>query len=170
MVATVQGKDVTRGDIRRWAEFWMMTDGSMTMDAAVEKSIVAVIDEFITEAEINRRELTPTRDEVEEYMSLHRGNCMGENGAECRAHVERLGFDPYSDAYWENIGLPEYGKALGEIKLFGTVVAERGMKDASNDELIALRKALGGELRENAVIVWHDKDLERTYQSALQSE
>ena len=171
VVASVQGKDVTRGDIRRWAEFWMvMTDGSMTRDAAVEKSIVAVIDEFITEAEIDRRGITPTREESEEYMSIHRGNCMGENGAECRAHVQRLGFDPYSDAYWENIGLPQYGKTLGEIKLFGTVVAERGMEDASNDELIALRKALGGELRENAAIVWHDEDLERTYQSALQSD
>ena len=170
VVATVQGKDVTRGDIRRWAEFWMMTDGSMTRDAAVEKSIVAVIDEFITAAEINRRVITPSREEVEEYMSLHRGNCMGDNGAECRAHIERLGFDPYSDEYWENIGLPEYGKALGEIKLFGTVVAERGMEDASQEDLGTLRGALGGELRENAVIVWYDKDLERTYQSALQSE
>ena len=170
VVATVQGKDVTRGDIRRSAEFWMMMDGSMTRNEAVEKSIVAVIDEFIEQAEVERRQLTPTREEAEEYMSIHRGNCMGEHGAECRAHVERLGFDPYSDAYWENIGLPEYGKALGEIKLFQAVIKERGLESASNDELIALRNALPGEWRENAVVVWHDEDLERVYQSALQSE
>ena len=160
VVATVQGKEVTRGDIRQYAEFWMMMDGSMTRNEAVEKSIVAVIDEFIEQAEVERRQLTPTREEAEKYMSIHRGNCMGENGAECRALVERLGFDPYSDAYWENIGLPEYGKALGEIKLFQAVIRERGLESASNDELIALRNALPGEWRENAVVVWHDEDLE----------
>ena len=169
-VATVQGKEATRGDIRRYAEFWMMTDGSMTRDAAVEKSVVAVIDDFIERAEVERRQLTPTLKEAEEYMSIHRGNCMGENGVECRAHVERLGFDPYSDAYWENIGLPEYGKALGEIRLFQAVIEERGLESASNDELIALQQALPSEWRENAVVVWHDEDLKRTYQSALQSE
>ena len=170
VVATVQGKDVTRGNIRQYAEFWMMTDGSMTRDAAVAKSIVAVIDDFIEQAEVERRRLTPTREEAEKYMSIHRGNCMGENGAECRAHVERLGFDPYSDAYWENIGLPDCGKALGEIKLFQAIIKERGLESASNDELIALQQALPGEWREDAVVVWHDEELERMYQSALQSE
>ena len=170
VVATVQGKDVTRGDIRRAAEFWMMTDGSMTRDAAVEKSIVAVIDDFIEQAEVERRQLTPTREEAEEYMSIHRGNCMGEHGAECREAIALLGFDPYSDAYWENIGLPQYGKALGEITLFQAVISERGLESASNDELIALQQALPGEWRENAVVVWHDEDLKRTYQSALRSE
>ena len=44
------------------------------------------------------------------------------------------------------------------------------MESASNDEILAMRNALPGERRENAVIVWHDEDLERAYQSALQSE
>lgn len=95
---------------------------------------------------------------------------MGEHVAECREAIALLGFDPYSDAYWENVGLPEYGKALGEIKLFQAVIRERGLESASNDELIALRNALPGERRENAVVVWHDEDLERAYQNALQSE
>ena len=170
VVATVQGKDVTRGDIRQYAEFWMMTDESMTRDAAVEKSIVSVIDEFIEQVEVERRQLTPTREEAEEYMSIHRGNCMGETGAECREAIALLGFDPYSDAYWENVGLPEYGKALGEIKLFQAVIRERGLESANNDELIALQQTLPGEWREDAVVVWRDEDLERVYQSALQSE
>ena len=67
VVATVQGKEVTRGDIRRWAEFWMMTDGSMTRHAAVYKSIVVVIDDFIEQAEVERRQLSPTREEAEDY-------------------------------------------------------------------------------------------------------
>ena len=42
------------------------------------------------------------------------------------------------------------------------------MEDATNEELIAVEDALPGELRQNAVIVWHDEDLGRT-QGALQS-
>ena len=103
-------------------------------------------------------------------MRRHREPCLGEHGAGCREGVARLGFDPNSDEYWENIALPEYGKALGEIKLFHAVIKEKGLEGASNDEPAALRNALPGERRENAVIVWHDDDLERAYQSALQSK
>ena len=169
-VATVQDQDVTRGDVRRMVEFWMMTDRAMTNDAALEKSIVIVIDGFITEAEVNRRELTPTSEEARAYMNRQRDFCLGERGAECRAHIERLGFDPNSDEYWEDIGLLEYGKAVGEIKLFRAIVVERGMEDASNEDHIALRNGLSGELRSKAKIVWHDEDLERAYQRALASE
>ena len=169
-VATVEDQDVTRGDVRRMVEFRMMTDGSMTNDAAVEKSILIVIDGFITEAEVNRRELTPTSEEARDYMNRQRDFCLGERGAECRAHLERLGFDPNSDKYWEDIGLLEYRKAVGEIKLFRAIAVERGMEDAGNEDHIALRNALSGELRSNAKIVWHDEDLEQAYQRALASE
>jgi hypothetical protein len=169
-MATVQDQDVTRGDVRRMVEFQRMTDGSMTKDAAVGKSIVIVIDGFITEAEVNRRELTPTSEEARDYMNRQRDFCLGEGGVECRAHIERLGFDPNSDEYWEDIGRLEYGKAVGEIKLFRAIVVERGMEDASNEDHIALRNGLSGELRSKAKIVWHDEDLEKAYQRALASE
>ena len=170
MVATVQGKDVTRGDIRRWAEFQLMIDSSMTRDEATHKTIAVVIDGFIRQAEVERRQLSPTREEAEDYMRQHREACLGEHGAECREGVALLGFDANSDEYWENIALPQYGKALGEIRLFHAVIKEKGLESASNDEILAMRNALPGERRENAVIVWHDEDLERAYQSALQSE
>ena len=170
VVATVQGKDVTRGDIRRWAEFQLMIDSSMTRDEATHKTIAVVIDGFIRQAEVERRQLSPIREEAEDYMRQHREACLGEHGAECREGVALLGFDANSDEYWENIALPQYGKALGEIRLFHAVIKERGLESASNDEILAMRNALPGERRENAVIVWHDEDLERAYQSALQSE
>ena len=170
VVATVEGKDVTSGDVRRWAAFWMEMDSSLTSDDATHKTIVHVIDSFIEQAEVERRQLTPTREEAADYMRRHREPCLGEHGAGCREGVARLGFDPNSDEYWENIALPEYGKALGEIKLFHAVIKEKGLEGASNDEPAALRNALPGERRENAVIVWHDDDLERVYQSALQSK
>ena len=43
------------------------------------------------------------------------------------------------------------------------------MEDVINEELIAVENALPGELRQNAAIVWHDEDLGRMYQGALQS-
>jgi hypothetical protein len=169
VVATVQGTDVTRGDIRRWAEFWMMTDDALSRDDATHKSIVSVIDRFISDAEVERRELTATREQAKEYMRPHREACLGEHGAECREALERLGFDSNSDEYWENIALPEYGKALGEIRLRHAMIKEKGLEDANNDEIIAARQDWPDELREDAVVVWHDEGLERQYQKALAS-
>ena len=44
------------------------------------------------------------------------------------------------------------------------------MEDAGDVDFVTLRNALPGELGQNAVIDWHNEDLERTYQSALRSE
>ena len=107
--------------------------------------------------------ITPTRSEAEDYMRRQREYCMGEHGAECREAVTHLGFDPNSAEYWENIALPEYGKAVGEIKLWQAVIIERDMVNATEEEHVAARKAPPGELRPNAVIVWHDRDLGQTY-------
>jgi hypothetical protein len=168
VVATVQGLDVKRGDIRRGADFWITMDPSTTKDAAINKSIVVVIDGFVAEAEVKRRELTPTPEEIEEYMRPHRETCLA--SAECVAFIEGLGFDPDDDEYWEDIGSPEYGRSLGEIKLFRAVIEENGLADADNDTLVALRSTMISELRGEATIVWHDEDLEQAYNRALASE
>ena len=55
------------------------------------------------------------------------------------------------------------------MKLWQAIIIERGMEDATEEEHVAARRALPDEWRQNAVIVWHDLDLERTYQSALRS-
>ena len=148
----------------------MVTNMAPTRGMALDQSIMIVIDRFIAQAEIERRQLVATRREAEDYMRRQRKNCMGEHGAECREAVTHLGFDPNNDEYWENMTLPEYGKVLGEVKLFRAVIVEQGMEGATNEELIAMRKALPGESHQNAVIVWHDRGLERTYQTALRSE
>ena len=168
VVATVQGLDVKRGDIRRGADFWITMDPTTTEEAAINKSIVVVIDRFIAEAEVKRRELTPTAEEVKEYMSPHRETCLA--SAECVEIIEGLGFDPDDDEYWEDIGLPQYGRSLGEIKLFRAVVEEKGLTDADNDTLAALRSTMISELRDGATIVWHDEDLKEAYNRALPSE
>ena len=99
VIATVQGRQVIRGEIRRSADFWMAIDASLTRDAAVQRTIVQVIDMFITQAEVERRQLTPTREEAEDYMRRRREACLGEHGVECRESVVRFGFDPSDDQY-----------------------------------------------------------------------
>ena len=125
MVATVQGKDVTRGDIRRAAEFWIVTNMATTSEDTTHKSIVLVIDRFIAQAEIERRQLTATRKEAEDFMRRNRDICMGEHGAECRDAVARLVVNRNDNGYWENIALPEYARTAGEIKLFQAIIKEK---------------------------------------------
>jgi hypothetical protein len=170
VIATVQGRQVIRGEIRRSADFWMAIEASLTRDAAVQRTIVQVIDRFITQAEVERRQLTPTREEAEDYMRRCRAACLGEHGAECCESVVRLGFDPSDDQYSEDTALPKYGNALGEIRLLQAVIEERGPEDTGNEQLFDAQRVLPGELRENAVVVWHDDDLKRAYQQALSSE
>lgn len=167
VVVTVNGLDVTKGDVRRYAEFWMNNDATLTRDAAVDLSIVTVIDEFITEAEVKRRGIAPTSEEISTYMAQFKVACQGDDGAECRTALESFGFDPSSDAYWNDTALPQYGRALNEIKLFQAVVADARMEDASNDALIALRESTVTSLRESATIKWHDEDVQDAYQKAI---
>ena len=131
MVATVQGKDVTRGDIRRAAEFWIVTNMATTSEDATRKSIVLLIDRLIAQAEIERRQLTATRKGAEDFMRRNREICMGEHGAECREAVTRLGINRNDNGYWENIALPEYARTVGEIKLFQAVIKEKTWRTSS---------------------------------------
>lgn len=168
VVATVQGLDVTRGDIRRGSDFWTTVDPTVTKDEAIDKSIVGVIDGFVIEAEVKRRQLTPTLEETKAYMTPHREACLASD--ECTSTLQRLGFDPNSDSYWEEVGIPEYGKSLSEIRLFRAIIEDRNMEEADDATLAALRGTMIVELRNGANIEWHDEDLERAYQEAAARE
>ena len=113
VVAVVQGRDAMRGDVREAAEFWMQADDAMTSDEATGRAIVLVIDRTISQAEVERRKLTPTLAEAEDYMRPHREICLGEHGAECREALQSLGFDVYDESYWVDIALPEIREGPG---------------------------------------------------------
>ena len=170
VVATVDGADVTRGNIRHAVEFKMAIDSSLTSEDARSQIIVQVIDRAIAEAEIDRRQITVADKEAEEYMHRNRDLCRGDNGGQCRDAIEQLGFDISDDSYWSAIALPEYKRMIAETKLFHAIIEEKSLQDADNDTLVAMQQALPGILRTDAVIVWHDDDLKQTYQQALPSE
>ena len=169
VVATVQGKDDTRGDIRRAAEFWIVTNMAATSEDATNKSIVLVIDRFIAQAEIERRQLTATRKEAEVFMRRNRDICTG--GARCgmsrSCHAPRN--QPQRQRVLGKHRTARIRKDGGVNQALSGHNQGKNMEDATNEELIAVENALPGELRQNAAIVWHDEDLGRTYQGALQS-
>ena len=170
VVATVDGTDVTRGDIRRAVEFKMAIDSSLTIENARSQIIVQVIDRAIAGAEIDRRRITVSDEEADAYMHRNRDLCLGENGGQCREAIKQLGFDVSDDSYWSDIALPEYKRMIAETKLFQAVIEEKSLQDADNDTLFAAQQALPNKLRANADIVWHDDDLKEVYQQALPSE
>ena len=60
VVVVVQGKNVTRGDIRKPAEIHRTVDPSLTEEDSVKRVIVVVVDERVLQAEVERRDLVPT--------------------------------------------------------------------------------------------------------------
>ena len=167
VVATIQGKSLTRGEVRQGADFKQEVDPSLTNDMAVKSVIVSIVDGYVIQAEVERRELVPTEDEASAFMQPHNEACTGEHGQDCRNGIEQMGLTV--EEYWVNI-LPEYRKDLGNINLFVAVFAEQGIPDdATNAQLVTARDAYQSDLRGRANIVWHDGDLERLYEEAQAS-
>ena len=167
VVAVVNGKNVTRADISKPAEFHQTIDPSHTRDSATQLVIVPVIDDFLISAEVERRGITPTDEEARAYMQPHKETCLGPDGQDCRDYITSLGLTV--DDYWAN-ALSDYKDALGNIKLFQAAFDERALDDANHEQLVATEKSYGVELRNNATITWNDADLQRLYEQVLQSE
>ena len=107
VVATIQGKSLTRGEVRQAADFKQEVDPSLTNDMAVKSVIVSIVDGYVIQAEVERRELVPTEDEASAFMQPHNEACTGEHGQDCRNGIEQMGLTV--EEYWANI-LPEYRK------------------------------------------------------------
>ena len=167
VVAVVQGKNVTSGDIRKPAELHRTADRSLSEDESVKRIIVVVVDERVLQAEVERRNLVPTEKEVENFRRATKEACSGPDGQDCRDAIEETGYT--FDEYWR-VTLPEYQKDLGKIRLFQAVFDEQGLSDADNEELITARDAHTAALRSEATITWQDEDLKRLYEQAVASE
>ncbi len=165
VVAVVPDKPLTRGEVRQAADFKREADRTLTNDAAAKSIIVALVDNRVIQAEVEKRGLVPTEDEARDFMQPHKEACAGERGQECRNAIEQMGLTV--DDYWANI-LPEYRRDLGNINLFVAVFAEKEIPDdADNETLVSTRDACQADLRAEAEIVWHDDELERLYGEAL---
>lgn len=170
VVATVQGREVTRGEIRKSADYWMAVDSNLTKDTATQKIIVSIIDGHITQAEVVLRGLAPSREETEEFMRPHTEHCMADTpqGEECRQQIKELGFD--LDTYWEKAALPEYQKDMGDVKLHQAIFEEMGLGDADSEAKVAALGNIKTSLRANANIVWNDDELGQQYREVLAQE
>ncbi len=87
VIAIVEGKEVTRGEIRQRADYLQAVDPSFTNESAVRALIVGVIDRFIIQAEVERRGVVPTEAEAEAFMQPRKDACLGPKGEECRENM-----------------------------------------------------------------------------------
>ena len=167
VVAVADGKNVTRADISKPAEFHRTVDPALTTDAATKMVIVSVIDDYLIKAEVERRGLTPSDEDARAFMEPHKEACLGSNGQDCRDHITSLGLTV--DDYWAN-ALPDYKDELAKRNLFQAVFRTDAPADPTNDDLIAADKAFRTQIRNNATITWNDTDLQRLYEQAVASE
>ena len=167
VAAVIQGKDLTRGEVREAADLKQTVDPSLTRDEAVKAVIVFVVDNYIIEAEVESRGLVPTDDEARAFMRPHQQACAGQHGQECRDAIEQMG--QTVDEYWAD-ALPDYRDDLGSINLFNAVFDEQGIADdASNATLVSARDAYKTALRDQAEITWYDEELRLLYEDAKAS-
>ena len=165
VVAVVDGKDITRGDVRIPAESHRAMDPSLTEDDSKKKGILVMVTKRAVEAEVERRELVPTEAEAEDFRRTTKDACLGSDGQACRDAIEEMGYT--FDEYW-TVTLPEYQRELGKINLFQAVYADQGLSSDSDDEdLLAARDQFSDKLRSEATITWNDEDLKRLYDEAV---
>ena len=148
-------------------EFIRTADPSLTEDSAVQMVIVGVLDRFIIQAEVERRNLRLTEEQTRTFIRPHKEACLGPNGQECRDHIEQLGLT--TDQYWSS-ALTEYQDDLGQIKLFQAVFAEQAPTDADNNQPLYPEDIFRSDLRSKTAITWNDTELQRLYKHALESE
>ena len=166
VIAIVEGRVITRGEIRIAADLLQQVDPSFTDDLAVEMVTTGWIDRFIIQAEVKRRGLVPTRAEAEAYLQPHKEGCLEPEVESCREHIKKLGRD--LDDYWDDL-IPEYQMDLGVAHLLQAVIEENGLQDADKIQILNLLDTFKAKLRVEAVITWQDEELERLYQEAIES-
>ena len=166
VIAIVEGRVITRGEIRIAADLLQQVDPSFTNDLAVEMVTTGWIDRFIIQAEVKRRGLVPTRAEAEAYLQPHKEGCLEPEVESCREHIKKLGRD--LDDYWDDL-IPEYQMDLGVAHLLQAVIEENGLQDADKIQILNLLDTFKAKLRVEAVITWQDEELERLYQEAIES-
>ena len=166
VIAIVEGRAITRGEIRVAADLLQQVDPSFTNELAVETVTTGWINRFIIQAEVKRRGLIPTRAEAKAYMRPHKEGCLEPEGESCREHIKKLGRD--LDDFWDDL-IPEYQMDLGVAHLLRAVIEENGLQDAGNIQILNLLDTFKANLRAEAVITWQDEELERLYREALES-
>ena len=90
VVAVVEGKDITRGEVRIPAENHRAADPSLTEDESRKRGILVMVTDRVIEAEVERRDLVPTETETEDFRRITRDSCLGPEGQACREDFRRI--------------------------------------------------------------------------------
>ena len=168
VVAVIEGKDLTRGDVRRSATRNQAMDSTLSNTDARKEMLYIEVEKRFLEAEVERRKLVLSDEEVQQYMAPNREACERRGGEECLRYIRDLGYED-ADAFWKD-AFDDFQTVLGQNKLIYAELADRGYSGSTDtDEFFKARETYVKELREEADIVWHDDDLEREYREAVRS-
>ena len=166
LVAVVDGYNVTKRDVRIPKEALQKGTAPLTATQAEQQAIVSAVIDRALQAEVARRELNPSEDELNVYIRRNREACEGPLGAECRTFIEGLGYT-FED-YWVEVR-SGYERDLGQANLYKDEVNKKGLTTESADsERVAVVETLLDTLRQQAAITWHDDDLKGAYEEATE--
>ena len=143
------------------SDFTRAIDDSLAQEKAYKAAILSVINDFVIKAEVERLGLTPTLEETLEDMEPHKKSCLSPECAECRQHLQRLGYDDPLQ-YLDN-HVADYAKDLGQIKLQRHFYEG---KQIPSEEWLSAWHVYLNHLRSKEDIVWFDSDFELLHQEA----
>lgn len=164
VVATIEGKNLTWGDVRVQKDRRKTIDPALTDDQAQANTLYSEVERRFLAAAVESGGFTPTDAEVHAYMEPHKTSCMSPDDTTCRDFIRGQGFsDP--DEFWE-AAFMNYKADLGEAKMIRAKLAERGSigENTTPSEFSSEKRSYIGELQRAASITWHDDTLKRLYQ------
>ena len=167
VVATVNGLDVTYGDVRKSPGYFQAEDASLTEEEAFRRTIVGGIDRFVLLSEINERGLMPTEEEGLAFMAPHKEACAEQQV--CQDLITKWG-ETFDD-HWSRVA-PVFREDLGVTRLNAALLLDAGFgpEDGTNLERADALAAAIDQLRSDSEIEWKDEDLRRYYDEALAAE
>ena len=165
VVAVVEGENITRGQVRKPAEFRRSNDSTMTESEAKQITILVLVEDTALWAEAKQRKLVPTDEEVRAYMQPHKEACLGPQGEECRRHIEDMGQTVAN--YWDT-ALSVYKKGLAIGNLYAAMYEDVELaEDADIEATIQARERYLRSIRDDAEITWNDNELKELYDRAV---
>jgi hypothetical protein len=93
LVAEVNSKSLTLGDVRRPAEKHRAMDVDLTEADSRRKVIGFLIEERALQSEVERLDMVPTDEETQAYIQPDRDYCNGDGQSQCLQIIRAFGYD-----------------------------------------------------------------------------
>ena len=93
VVAVIEGRNLTVGDVRRSTSRNQVIDPSLSEIEARQEILYLEVEKRFLDAMVEEQKLSPTNEEVQEYMAPIIESCSSEEGTACRTYMKDMGYD-----------------------------------------------------------------------------